>query len=172
MISPTPPGTRLSDAVGSKLEICPYLLFSALWTWVDRSRFKLSDTTKQGLGMIVLGLGFIVLAIAQTRAEKFGPVGPQWLFFVYFLHTVGELMLSPVGLSMVSKVAPVRLAGLLMGVWLLSSAVANYLSGTLEAMLSTSGIPLYWFLVGSSIGAGIVLLLISPMLQRLMYGKR
>jgi POT family proton-dependent oligopeptide transporter len=147
-------------------------VFSALWTWVDRSRFKLSDTTKQGLGMIVLGLGFIVLAIAQSRAEKFGPVGPQWLFFVYFLHTVGELMLSPVGLSMVSKVAPVRLAGLLMGVWLLSSAVANYLSGTLEAMLATSGIPLYWFLVGSSIGAGVVLLLISPMLQRLMYGKR
>ncbi len=146
--------------------------FSALWTWVDRSRFAISDTFKQGLGMIVLGLGFIVLAIAQARAERIGQVGPQWLFIVYFLHTVGELMLSPVGLSMVSKVAPNRLVGLLMGVWLLSSAVANYLSGTLEAMLKNTGMPLYWFLVGSSIGAGIVLLLISPLLQRLMYGKR
>ncbi len=147
-------------------------LFSMLWTHLDRSRFALPDTIKQGLGMIVLGLGFIVLALAQTRAEQFGPVGPQWLFIVYFLHTVGELMLSPVGLSMVSKVAPARLAGLLMGVWLLSSAVANYLSGTLEAMLASSGVPLYWFLVGSSIGAGIVLLLISSLLQRLMYSKR
>jgi len=58
-----------------------------------------------------------------------------------------------------------------MGVWLLSSAVADYLSGTLEAMLHGSGMPLYWFLVGSSIGAGVVLLLITPLLRRLMHGK-
>ncbi|GAA5174629.1 MFS transporter [Niveibacterium umoris] len=145
--------------------------FSALWTRLDRTRFALSVSAKQALGMVVLGLGFIVLAIAQGRAEKFGSVGPHWLFIVYFLHTIGELMLSPVGLSMVSKLAPARFAGLLMGVWMLSSAVANYLSGTLEAMLAGSGVPLYWFLVGSSVGAGLVLLALTPMLKKLMHGR-
>lgn len=146
-------------------------LYSALWKRMDNSRFALSSTAKQGWGMVTLGLGFIVLAIAQAKADATGPVGPQWLFVVYFIHTMGELMLSPVGLSMVSKVAPARIASLLMGVWLLSSAVANYLSGTLEAMLHGYGIPLYWFLVGSSIGAGVVLLLITPLVRRLMHGR-
>ncbi|MCX9155364.1 peptide MFS transporter [Niveibacterium sp. 24ML] len=146
-------------------------VFSVMWTRLDRSRFALPVTAKQALGMIVLGLGFIVLAIAQGRAEEFGTVGPHWLFIVYFLHTIGELMLSPVGLSMVSKLAPARFGGLLMGVWLLSSAVANYLSGILEHMLQDSGIPLYWFLVGSSIGAGLVLLALTPMLKKLMHGR-
>jgi len=146
-------------------------LFSVAWTRLDASKYSLSDTTKQALGMLVLGLCFVVLAIAQGQAEQFGKVGPQWLIAVYALHTVGELMLSPVGLSMVSKLAPARLASLLMGVWLLSSAAANYLSGTLEAMLMGSGIPLYWFLVGSSVGAGLALLSIGPFLNRLMHGR-
>jgi POT family proton-dependent oligopeptide transporter len=146
-------------------------LFAVAWTRLDASRHALPDTAKQALGMMVLGLGFVVLAIAQGRAERYGAVGPQWLAAVYALHTVGELMLSPVGLAMVSKLAPARFAALLMGVWLLSSAAANYLSGTLEALLKGSGIPLYWFLVGSSFGAGMALLALTPWLNRLMHGR-
>ncbi|HEX8962685.1 MAG TPA: peptide MFS transporter [Rhodocyclaceae bacterium] len=146
-------------------------LFSLGWTRLDASRHAIPDTAKQAFGMMVLGLGFVVLAVAQERADRLGAVGPQWLAAVYALHTVGELMLSPVGLSMVSKLAPPRLAALLMGVWLLSSAAANYLSGTLEALLKGSGIPLYWFLVGSSFGAGAALLMLSPRLNRLMHGR-
>jgi POT family proton-dependent oligopeptide transporter len=146
-------------------------VFAMIWTRLDRSKYAISDPTKQALGMMVLGLGFIVLAIAQGRAERFGTVGPQWLIAVYLLHTIGELMLSPVGLSMTSKLAPARLAGLLMAVWLLSSAVANYLSGMLEGMLAGSGIPLYWFLVGSSIGAGLILLAFTPWLKKLAHGR-
>jgi POT family proton-dependent oligopeptide transporter len=146
-------------------------LFSIAWTRLDASPHALSDTAKQALGMMVLGLGFVLLAIAQDRADRYGSVGPQWLAGVYALHTVGELMLSPVGLAMVSKLAPARFAGLLMGVWLLSSAVANYLSGTLESLLKGSGIPLYWFLVGSSFGAGLALLALTPWLKRLMHGR-
>lgn len=146
-------------------------VFAMIWTKLDRSAYAISDPTKQALGMMVLGLGFIILAIAQGRAEQLGSVGPQWLVIVYVVHTIGELMLSPVGLSMVSKLAPARLAGLLMGVWLLSSAVANYLSGVLEALLAGSGIPLYWFLVGSSVGAGLVLLALSPWLKQLTHGR-
>lgn len=145
--------------------------FSALWAVLDRSRFALPETAKQGLGMIVLGLGFVVMAIAQGRAETLGPVGPQWLAIVYLLHTVGELMLSPVGLSFVSHLAPARLIGLVMGVWLMAMGVANYLAGALEGLLAGSGIPLYVFLLGSSLGAGALLLLLTPWLGRLIGGR-
>ncbi len=146
-------------------------LFSLLWTRLDASRFALSDPAKQGLGMVVLGLGFVVLAVAQGRAERLGPVGPQWLVAVYLLHTVGELMVSPVGLSFTSRLAPARLAGFLMGVWLLGVGLANYLAGIMEALLKDSGVPLYWFLVGSSVGAGLALLSLSPWLKRLAHGR-
>jgi proton-dependent oligopeptide transporter, POT family len=143
-------------------------LFSALWTRLDASRFALSDPAKQGWGMVVLGLGFVVMVIAQQRADAFGPVGPQWLALVYWLHTVGELMLSPVGLSLVSSAAPVRLVGLLMGVWLMAIGVANYLAGALEGLLAGSGVPVYVFLLGSSLGAGALLLMLAPWLKRLL----
>jgi len=146
-------------------------LFSMLWTRWDQSRLALSTPAKMGVGMLILGAGFVILAIAQGRAETFGKVGPQWLLCVYLLHTMGELCLSPIGLSMVTRLAPVRLAALMMGVWFAASAIANYLAGILENLLGGSGIPLYWFLVGSSAGAGLLLLLLSPLLARLMHGK-
>ena len=146
-------------------------LFSEMWTRWDRSRYALSAPAKMGLGMIMLGAGFIVLAIAQSRADVLGKVGAQWLICAYFLHTVGELCLSPIGLSMVTKLAPARLGAIMMGIWFGATAVANYLAGTLESLLTGSQIPLYWFLVGSSMGAGLLLLAITPLLSRLMHGK-
>jgi len=124
-----------------------------------------------GVGILIMGAGFIVLAIAQGRAESLGKVGPQWLFFVYLLHTMGELCLSPIGLSLVTRLAPVRLAAIMMGIWFAANAIANYLAGILESLLAGSSIPLYWFLVGSSLGAGVLLLLITPLLKYLMHGK-
>ena len=147
-------------------------VFSIIWTRLDQSRFALPDTAKQALGMIVLGLGFIVMTRAQNLADTTGPVGPQWLAAVFAIHTIGELMLSPVGLSMVSRVAPARLASLMMGVWFLSSAAAGYLSGTLEQMLHGSSYSLWPFLTAMSIGSGVLLLLITPLLSRLMGLKR
>jgi POT family proton-dependent oligopeptide transporter len=146
-------------------------LFALMWRRWDQSRFALPTAAKMGLGMIILGAGFVVLAIAQDRADSLGKVGPQWLLLVYLLHTVGELCLSPIGLSMVTKLAPARLAAVMMGIWFTASAIANYLAGILESLLAGSGIPLYWFLVGSSAGAGVLLLLITPLLERLMHGK-
>lgn len=146
--------------------------FAMLWMRLDQSRFAVSPVIKQGLGMVILGAGFVVLAIAQERAQVAGMVGPEWLLTVFFLHTLGELFLSPIGLSMANKLAPPRDASLVMGVWLTAVALANLLAGTLESLLEGSGIPLYWFLVGSSAGAGILLLLISPWLHRLMGSKR
>ncbi|MCV2371168.1 peptide MFS transporter [Roseateles oligotrophus] len=143
-------------------------VFAMLWTRMDQSRFALSDIAKQAIGMVVLGSGFLVMAQAQNLADLNGKVGAQWLAMVYVIHTIGELMLSPVGLSMVSRIAPARLAALLMGVWFLANAAANYLAGSLEHMLEGSGMPLYPFLAALSIGAGLVLLLITPLLNRLM----
>ncbi len=145
-------------------------LVSWMWTRVDRSRYAVPTPAKMGLGMIILGLGFILLATADARAGTSGRVGPQWLFFVYVIHTVGELFLSPIGLSMVTKLAPTRLAAMLMGLWYTANAIANYLAGTLEAMLKSTQIPLYWFLVGSSIGAGVILLVLTPVIRKLMHG--
>ncbi len=142
--------------------------FSMLWTRVNKSSFPLSDIAKQGMGMIVLGLGFVVMFFAQSRANVEGTVGPQWLFFVYALHTIGELMLSPVGLSMVSRAAPHRVAALLMGVWFIANGVANYFAGALEGLLANSGIPPYLFLLGSSIGMGVLLLILTPLLNRML----
>jgi len=146
-------------------------LFSMMWTRLDRSRFALPVSAKMGVGIIIMGAGFIVLAIAQGRADVVGKVGPQWLFVVYLLHTMGELCLSPIGLSMITRLAPVHLAAIMMGLWFTANAIANYLAGTLESLLAGSGMPLYWFLVASSLGAGILLLLITPLLKYLMHGK-
>ena len=146
-------------------------ILSIMWTRLDSSRYAIPTPAKMGLGMIILGLGFILLAVADAKAQVSGKVGPEWLFFVFLIHTVGELFLSPIGLSMVTKLAPVRLAAMLMGLWFISSALANYLAGALEDILKNSEVPLYWFLVGSSIGAGLVLLLITPLLKKLMHGR-
>lgn len=143
-------------------------VFSLLFVWSDQKRFGLSTPAKMAVGMIILGLGFALLALAQEHSEAIGRVSPLWLVGVYWLHTIGELFLSPIGLSMVTRLAPVQLASFMMGLWFTAVAVANYLAGTLEAMLQHSGIPLYWFLVSSSIGAGLLLLSITPILKRLM----
>jgi proton-dependent oligopeptide transporter, POT family len=145
-------------------------VLSGIWRRIDSSPRAMSSPTKMAIGMIILGLGFVVLAIAQGRAEQLGSVGPWWLAGVYLLHTIGELCLSPVGLSMVTKVSPKRMVGLMMGVWFCSIGAASYLAGTLESLLADSGIPLYVFLVGSSIGAGVLLLLVRPLLKRWMHG--
>lgn len=146
-------------------------LFAVLWTRLERSRFKLGDTLKQAMGMVVLGLGFIVMAMAQAQADAGAKLGMQWLAIVFFIHTLGELMLSPVGLSMVSRVAPAKVLSLMMGVWFLSSAAANYLAGVMEQMLHGSGIALYPFLAAFAIGAGVLLALLSPLLERLMRAR-
>jgi proton-dependent oligopeptide transporter, POT family len=146
-------------------------VISAFWTRIDRSPRALSTPSKMAIGMIILGLGFVVLAIAQDRADRLGQIGPLWLTVVYVLHTIGELCISPVGLSMVTRVSPARMVGLMMGVWFCSFSAGNYLAGTLENLLVESKIPLYQFLIGSSIGPGVLLLAVAPLLRRWMHGR-
>ncbi len=146
-------------------------VFATIWTALNKSRFALPDPAKQAMGLITLGLGFIVMYRAQTIADTGILVSPLWLAGAYFLHTLGELMLSPVGLALTSRAAPIRVAALLMGVWMLSSAVGNYLAGALEKIMSGTGIPPYLFLTESSIGAGILLLVLTPVLHKLLRAR-
>jgi proton-dependent oligopeptide transporter, POT family len=146
-------------------------VFATIWTALNRSRFALPDPAKQSLGLITLGLSFILMDRAQNLADAVGLVSPLWLAGAYFLQTLGELMLSPVGLALTSRAAPARVAALLMGVWMLSSAAGNYLAGALEKIMNGTGIAPYKFLWMSSIGAGVLLLLLTPVLHRMLRAR-
>jgi POT family proton-dependent oligopeptide transporter len=146
-------------------------LVAMMWVRLDRSRFAMGTVMKMALGLFIVGLSFVVLAYAQSLAVQFGTVSPLWLVGVFVLQTIGELFLSPVGMSMVTKLSPARYTGLLMGVWYCAIAIASYLAGTLENTLAESGIPVFTFLIGSSIAAGLLLVLIRPLLRRWMQGK-
>jgi POT family proton-dependent oligopeptide transporter len=146
--------------------------FSNMWDRLDNSKYKTSTPTKMAIGMIILGLGFLVLYTGQKIATATGgKASSAWLVAVYTIHTVGELCLSPIGLSMVTKLAPPRVSSLAMGFWLWSSAVANYLAGTLESILEKSHMPIYAFLTASSIGPALLLLALTPLLKKMMHGK-
>lgn len=150
-------------------------VLSALWVRLaSTERGDLSIPTKMACGMILLGLGFMVamVAVLQTGSDENQIVVKANLMYIvltYLLHTLGELFLSPVGLSMVSKLAPIKLASLLMGVWLASSGVANVIAGKLAAYTQTLGYLEVFGLIGTlSIVMGLVLLAVSRLLVRMM----
>ena len=118
----------------------------------------------------MLGLGFIVMTGAQANADAGLMVSPLWLVGVYFLHTSGELCLSPVGLSMITKLAPPKIVSAMMGLWMGSIALGNYLAGTMEKILKGFDFELYPFIAAEAIGASILLLILSPFLSKMMKG--
>ncbi|WP_435017373.1 peptide MFS transporter [Tundrisphaera sp. TA3] len=146
-------------------------LFSVLWSRMDSSRYKLTSTAKMGIGLILLGIGCVVMYRASSIAATGVKVGPFWLVFTYFFFTVGEICLSPIGLSLVNKLAPAKAASLLMAVWFLCTAVANYLAGILEAFLEARHINLWAFLIATSIGTGVLLLAFTGPLKRMSHGR-
>jgi POT family proton-dependent oligopeptide transporter len=143
-------------------------LFSSMWVALGRRSREPSTPIKMALGLILLGGGFAVMSTAAHLAQ-WGKVAPLWLASVYLLHTLGELCLSPVGLSMVTRVAPASVAALMMGVWFLSSAFGNYMAGVSEALLEKMHLPLYPVLTGISLIAGVVLLFLARPLSRWMH---
>jgi proton-dependent oligopeptide transporter, POT family len=162
-------GSSILQAVNPMVIVAFAPTFSRLWVWMDGTKYRLSIPAKMAVGMIVLGLGFVVLFAGQKVGIASGTkISPAWLGAVYIIHTLGELCLSPVGLSMVNKLAPPRVASLAMGAWLGSSAVANYLAGTLESRLEHWHVPIFGFLIFSSVGPALVLLLITPGLKKWM----
>jgi POT family proton-dependent oligopeptide transporter len=101
----------------------------AVWLVLGRRNLNPSTPFKFGLGLILLGLGFLVLAGAAVFVARGQKVWPTWLITTYLLHTFGELCVSPVGLSSVTKLAPKRFVGQMMGAWFLATSLGNLIAG-------------------------------------------
>ena len=109
-------------------------LFVWLWGWMGKRNMEPASPFKQAMGLFLLAMGYLVIAFGVKGIDPSTKLSMVWLVSLYTIHTFGELCLSPIGLSMVNKLAPVKLASLLMGVWFLSTAAANKFAGTLSAL--------------------------------------
>jgi len=143
------------------------------WLWVRLGKREPSSPAKFVLGLLGAGAGFALLIQPASRAEAGLQVSPLWLVGTYLLHTCGELCLSPVGLSVMTKLAPPRVGGFLMGVWFLSLAVGNYLGGRTAALYEALSLPaLFAAVAGVSFVAAAMLALLVPPMRRLMGGVK
>jgi len=147
--------------------------FAWLWLRLGRTGLEPSSGVKFALGLLFVGAGFAVVAVAAqvSAANGDAAVGPQWLVMVYLLHTIGELCLSPVGLSTMTKLAPARLAGSIMGVWFMATSIGNFIGGQVAGQFETFPLPsLFGAVCLTSVAAGLVCLALAPTIKRLMGG--
>ena len=114
-------------------------LFAWIWVKLGRRGVEPSTPMKFGLGILQVGLGFAVLILGASLAGPDGKVAVIWLALMYLLHTTGELCLSPVGLSMVTRLSVARVGGMMMGVWFLSSSFAAYMGGMIAGAMAIGG---------------------------------
>lgn len=131
------------------------------WLWIKLGKREPSSTAKFSIGLLFVGLGFAVLIPVAASTN----VSPWWLTLTYLLHTIGELCLSPVGLSAMTKLAPARAVGMIMGVWFLAASVGNFIGGRLASVYESFPLPaLFGLVAGFSILVAVALLfLIKPM---------
>ncbi|MHA1544312.1 MAG: peptide MFS transporter, partial [Alphaproteobacteria bacterium] len=162
-------------------------IFSIMWTWLARKGWEPSIPVKFALALVQVGLGFVVLAYGANYIDDTFRVGLIWLVLAYLLHSTGELCLSPVGLSMITKLSVAKLVGLMMGAWFLSSAMAQYAGGIIaqlaasetvgtqilnrEASLNTS-IDVFYTIGLWAFGIGIFLFITSPLMRKMTHGVK
>jgi len=148
-------------------------IFAWLWVRLGKSRKEPSSPVKFALGLLFVGAGFAVVAVAARVSAANGDalVSPMWLTVVYLLHTIGELCLSPVGLSTMTKLAPARLAGSIMGVWFMATSVGNFVGGRVAGQFESFPLPsLFGAVCLTTVVAGLACLALSPTIKRLMGG--
>jgi len=163
------------------------LVFSWLWAYLGRKNLDPSTPVKFALGLAQLGLGFLALYIGATQPDGRGMVSLSWLLLGYLLHTTGELCLSPVGLSMVTKLSPKHLVSTIMGAWFLATAFSGFLAGQIAKLTGVGGeggesgvIPppmeslgiyseVFQAIAWLSIGSAVLVLVLSPILTRWMH---
>ena len=143
------------------------------WVWIKLGPRQPASPTKFALGLLFTGAGFALLVPASNIAETGIRVSPMWLVGVYFLHTIGELCLSPVGLSIVTKLAPARIVGSMMGLWFLSIAVGNKMAGWVAGYFDRLPLPgLFGAVAAVTAVAAIILILMTKPIRYLMGGVR
>jgi POT family proton-dependent oligopeptide transporter len=164
------------QALGPVFIIAFAPVFAWLWVWLARRNLDPSIPVKFAFGLLLLGMGFLVMAGAARVVVAGHKAWPTWLIMTYLLHTFGELCLSPVGLSSVTKLAPRKLAGQMMGIWFLATSLGNLLAGLLAGEFNPEGVQhwpaLYLKIVILPALAGILLILLSRPLKRLMAGVK
>jgi POT family proton-dependent oligopeptide transporter len=144
-------------------------IFGFMWTWLASRNANPSIPVKFGLGLFGLAAGFFVLAWGSANASATNLVSPAWLIVTYFLHTAGELCLSPVGLSSMTKLAPKNRVSQMMGIWFVAAALGNLMAGLLAGQLETLAPSGLFQSVALIIGGGgIVALLAAPGVRKLM----
>ena len=157
-----------------------------LWTKLGDNKMEPASPYKQSIGLFLLALGYLVIAFGVKDVDPNVKVSMMWLVSLYFIHTIGELALSPIGLSMVVKLSPVKFTSLLMGVWFLAMANANKFAGVLSGFYPDPAKPtpsllgfqietlydffmIFVFMAG---GASIILFFLSKLLLKMMHGIR
>lgn len=149
-------------------------LFSIFW--VSKLGKKMSTPVKMGLGMILLGVGFFFMlgAVAQRGGDVHDEAVKAsliWLILTYLLHTIGELCLSPVGLSVVTKLAHPKFASLMMGVWMLATFIANIVGGYLASFVEAMGAQMiFTTIAGFVIVLGLVMIALGRPISKMMHG--
>lgn len=156
-------------------------VFAAMWSFLGRHRLEPVSPRKQAIGLFLLSLGYLLIAFGVKGVEPGVKVSMLWLTGLYFLHTMGELCLAPIGLSLVYRLSPARFSSLLMGVWYLSTSAANKLAGLLSSYYPENGVvknflgyevaTLYDFFmlfVAMSACAAVVLFVLSKKISRMM----
>src|SRR5690554_1448005 len=150
-------------------------IFGALWVWLGKRHLEPSSPLKFAFGLILLGIGFFIMYFATKIAASGELAAPTWLILTYLFHTFGELSLSPVGLSLTTKLAPKKYTGQMMGMWFLSVALGNLIAGriaggasgdTEEALQQMPD--QYMMIVMTVVGAGVLLLILSKPIRKLM----
>ena len=160
-------------------------LFAMLWIALAKRNMEPSTPTKFSIGIILVGLGFLALVYGMRSSEGL-QTGVFWIILIYLLHTLGELCLSPVGLSSVTKLSPQRIVGFMMGMWFFASAAGNYVAGLIARATASdsSGVSndvfdltqkqsfmdVYTDVGLMAIGCGIFLAILTPILKKLMHG--
>lgn len=154
------------------------------WLWVKLGKYNPNTAVKFSLALMLVGLGFGSLVLGINISEM-GKVGMIWLVITYFLHTCGELCLSPVGLSAVTKLSPPKIVGFMMGVWFLATASSEFIASILANIASVdtsngtapdlniakeSYLVLFEYLFYTGLIFGVLLLIVSPFIKKLMHG--
>jgi len=146
-------------------------IFGSLWVWLAKRQANPSIPVKFGLGLLGLSVGFFVLSWGAANSVDGTLVTPAWLIVTYFLHTAGELTISPIGLSAITKLSPGGRVGQMMGVWFVGTALGNLFAGLVAGSLETLAPMSLFRTVAMIVGvAGIVALVVSPGVKRLMRG--